>query len=68
MNHSEVNYYTKEKITVLKQKIRQNEIAAKIRVYKQTNGVPARNNDIDVLHFNPQLLLTKEWGDAYQVI
>ena len=35
LNHREVNYYSKEKITIIKSKLRQNEIAAKMRIYEQ---------------------------------
>ena len=68
MNHREVNYDAKKKITVFTSKSRQNEIAAKMRIYEQTNGVLARNNELDVLRFTPQILSAEEWGDAYQVV
>ena len=53
------------KRSTFKIKTQTNEIAAKMIIYEQTNGLPVRNDDIDVLHFTPQLLLAEEWRDVY---
>ena len=68
LDHRQLTYEITDKITVLKNILKQDEYSTKAKAYELETGLPAKPVNIDNLHFSPRLRSAPEWGDAYHIV
>ena len=65
LRHLGIVYETSNKITVLKNKLKEHNKNRKEKEFEQKNGIPAIDTDLDLLHVKPLYLPAAGWGEAY---
>ena len=65
LQHRGIAYDQTMKIRELKSLLKDDEVSKRKQQYFTTTNTHAREEDVDMLHFQPHHKDAKEWGDAY---
>ena len=65
LRHLNIIFDEKLKVNALKQLLRENNKTRKKQEFAIQFNKPARDEDVDLLHFKPMHCSAPQWGDAY---